>query len=201
MDVLLTESAPGLADAAAGALRARGHRVFECHPVGGYGDLGCLAALDGGRCPLDTGGVDVVLDVRAPAPVFTTREAGVVCARRASTPLVIAALPASDRPNCPWALWCAPEDAVAATERLGAAGVDVVRALTASVRLALYRAAYDSRATVGIRYDDGELAVTVTTDRPVPAAAGAVRAAATAAVSAALPGVRLSGVELCSGRA
>jgi hypothetical protein len=96
MDVLLTESAQGLGAPAAAGLRALGHRVFQCHPVAGRGDFGCLAALDGGRCPLDTGGVDVVLDVRGPDPEFTTREYAVVCARRAAAPLVVAgeALPA-----------------------------------------------------------------------------------------------------------
>lgn len=200
MDVLLTESAQGLGAPAAAELRALGHRVFQCHPVDGRGDFGCLAAMDGGRCPLDTGGVDVVLDVRGSEPQFTTREYAVVCARRAATPLVVAGekLPASAGTPCSWAMWCAPGQAVAVTERLGSAGVDVVKAITASVRLVLYRTAYDSRAIVTARDEDGDIEVTVTTDRPVLEAVDAVREAVAAEVAALLPGARVAGVSFVS---
>jgi hypothetical protein len=83
---------------------------------------------------------------------------------------------------------------VAVTERLGSAGMDVVKGITATVRLLLYQIAYDSRAIVTARDEDGDIGVTVTTDRPALEALDAVREAVTTEVAALLPGARVAGV-------
>jgi hypothetical protein len=87
--VLVVESEPGVADAAAEELRAAGHEVVRCHERGAP-VFPCNALADDRRCPLDEAPVDAALDVRSgvgPAP--TAWEDGFACAIRRRIPTVV----------------------------------------------------------------------------------------------------------------
>ena len=87
LDVMLLESDPGAADAAAETLTAAGHRVHRCHEVG-LGAFPCNGVIDPKKCPLMMP-VDVALLVRRhPYPRPTPLEDGVSCAIRAGVPVV-----------------------------------------------------------------------------------------------------------------
>lgn len=122
MRVLVTESKPGAAGDVRVSLVLRGHQVFTCH-ADGADDFTCVGAHDGGTCPLDLGMVDVVVDVRGDDDGFTTREYGVVCARRAHVPVVIAGptVPVSAGATFPAvAVHCAAADVSEAVESASA---------------------------------------------------------------------------------
>jgi hypothetical protein len=72
------------------ALTEAGHEVVRCH-----GDdeppFPCAALVEGRRCPLESGPVDVVLDAHAhPSRLPSRYEDGVVCGLRSAIPLVVA---------------------------------------------------------------------------------------------------------------
>ncbi len=87
MDVLVTESIAGAAQAAAHELEAAGHRVHRCHEDGAP-----LFPCNGltGDCPLDSGTIDLVLAVR---PHVRTNPAagedGVTCGLRRRIPVAV----------------------------------------------------------------------------------------------------------------
>jgi hypothetical protein len=119
MRILCTETDPGLADGAVERLQAAGHDVVRCFdPI--LGAAGPCVGLDLGDCPLDRpGGVDVVLDVRAPGrPRPVAAEAGVTCALRQRIPLAMAG-PAWPNPYARWVVAATGDevDAVAACEK------------------------------------------------------------------------------------
>jgi hypothetical protein len=135
------------------ALVLRGHQVFTCH-ADGADDFTCAGVHDVGACPLDLGMVDVVVDVRDEDNEFTTREYGVVCARRADVPVVIAGptLPVSSGATFPVvAVHCGPDDVSEAVE--SAAALPDVAALS-SLRTGLHeviaRHTGEQRAVVSI---------------------------------------------------
>lgn len=87
MDVLVTESTAGAAQAAAERLEAAGHRVHRCHAPSSPA-FPCAALTSG--CPMDDAPIDLVLTVRAhvrttPAPT----EDGVACGLRRRVPVAI----------------------------------------------------------------------------------------------------------------
>lgn len=150
MRALLTEAFPGQAAGLAAAMTAQGHAVFTCHTDST--DLRCAAIRGGGPCPLDTGAIDVVIDVRRDAPPeLTTREYAVVCARRAGVALVVVGddLPASGDAVADWALITrANHDAHNVETFVAASDKDGLTALRAAVREFLGERNYDSRANV-----------------------------------------------------
>src|SRR3546814_20188340 len=114
MDVLLIQSRPGAARAAAESLEAAGHRVHLCHEPGEPA-FPCKGLVDPSSCPLE-GHIDVALLVRpriAPRP--TAVEDGVTCALRAGVPLVEPGSELLD-PSGPWVtLRTHTDDAVVAS--------------------------------------------------------------------------------------
>ena len=87
MDVLVTESASGAAEAAARELEAAGHRVHRCHDTSSP-TFPCAGLT--GECPLEAGAIDLVLTVRGhvrttPAPT----EDGVTCGLRYRVPVAV----------------------------------------------------------------------------------------------------------------
>lgn len=87
LDVLVVESLPRAAAAAAEALTAAGHTVHRCYDDGVPG-FPCYAVAGPGACPLDHH-VDVALVVRRRVdPRPTVFERGVACALRAGVPVV-----------------------------------------------------------------------------------------------------------------
>jgi hypothetical protein len=116
MDVLVVESDPGVADAAIEALEAAHHRVLRCHDAGSPA-FPCRG-LDPGDCPLESGTVQVVLDVRGKTtPRPDPLEDGVSCALRRRLPVVVAGTSAIN----PFARFpvvdASRQDVVAACER------------------------------------------------------------------------------------
>jgi hypothetical protein len=89
MDVLVTESIAGAAQAAVSELEAAGHRVHRCHEEGA--PLFPCAGLATDACPLDSGAIDLVLAVR---PHVRTNPAagedGVTCGLRRRIPVAVA---------------------------------------------------------------------------------------------------------------
>jgi hypothetical protein len=88
MDVLVTESIAGAAQAAVTDLEAAGHRVHRCHEEGA--PLFPCAGLATDACPLDAGAIDLVLAVR---PHVRTNPAagedGVTCGLRRRIPVAV----------------------------------------------------------------------------------------------------------------
>ncbi|WP_436776440.1 hypothetical protein [Yinghuangia sp. YIM S09857] len=99
LDILLTEATPGDSDRAAEQLAASGHRVHRCHPgarpgtdptqAGAASQPRCVAWQAGGRCPLTSDTIDLVVDVRTAHGPETAREQGTMCALLAGIPLVV----------------------------------------------------------------------------------------------------------------
>ncbi|HSA51260.1 MAG TPA: hypothetical protein VLH10_14300 [Yinghuangia sp.] len=99
LNVLLTEAHPGDSETAAALLAGAGHRVHRCHPVArpatGAEDTAeqtsgaCVAWHTGGKCPLTTTAIDVVVDARRVSGPETPREQGAMCATLTSVPLVV----------------------------------------------------------------------------------------------------------------
>lgn len=200
MRILCTETDPGLAGAAVDRLRAAGHEVVTCFDPA-LGAWGPCVGLDRGTCPLDEpGGVDVLLDVRAPGrPRPAPGEAGVTCALRRGVPLATAG-PAWPNPFARWVTATAHGDvdvdvveacARAADHHLVELG-DMVSIAACQVLGAGRRPGVEVHTDV--RQDGGELHVTV--HRPPQDAAldasvavhahGALRAAGVAAVAISL---------------
>jgi hypothetical protein len=88
MDVLVTESVAGAAQAAAQELEAAGHRVHRCHEEGA--PVFPCAGLATDQCPLESGTIDLVLAVR---PRVRTQPAagedGVTCGLRRRVPVAV----------------------------------------------------------------------------------------------------------------
>ncbi|MEZ5169299.1 MAG: hypothetical protein R3A49_00960 [Acidimicrobiia bacterium] len=94
LGVLVIEADPGAASQVSEELVAAGHRVVRCHDSDRE-EFPCSALATGSSCPLDGGGVDLVLDVRShPRSRPTVTETGVTCALRDRLPLVVAGRPA-----------------------------------------------------------------------------------------------------------
>ena len=189
MRVLVTESKPGRADGIRRRLTERGHVVTVCHSDKGS-DFHC-AGITGHGCPLDLGAVDVVIDVRDHDPEFTTREYGVVCAHRASVPLVVAgaAVPFSHgQPLESVAVQCDEPGAVDAVEHaVELPDTTALHALRTVVREVLGRLTGDERVTVSL-VDHGFYVDVVIRTGVVPSAA--VREELTAAVRNAMSSFR-----------
>ena len=90
MRVLVVGASPRGVERASGVLRAAGHDTVHCHAVD-EPPFPCAALVEGGRCPLELGPVDVVLDVHERASHMPSRaEDGVMCGLRRGIPLVVA---------------------------------------------------------------------------------------------------------------
>lgn len=92
LDIVLTEASEGDCDAAAAELSASGHRVHRCHPAqdpAADPEHRCVAWRPGGRCPLTTEPVDLVIDVRGADGPETPREQAAMCAHLAGVPLIV----------------------------------------------------------------------------------------------------------------
>lgn len=88
--ILVTEEHPGDCDEAAAELGDLGHVVHRCHPEGAASpERSCIAWQPGGRCPLKTEPIDIVIDVRSAYGPETPREHGAMCALLANVPLVV----------------------------------------------------------------------------------------------------------------
>jgi hypothetical protein len=153
MRVLVTESKAGAAAPVRTELVLRGHQVFTCHPDGSD-DFHCAAVQAASSCPLDLGIVDVLVDVRDEDEDFTTREYGVVCARRSEIPIVVAG---PTRPTSAGvaldsvAVQCAPRDATDAVESAAALpDAAALHALRTTVRDVLRRRSGEQRALVSL---------------------------------------------------
>jgi hypothetical protein len=121
MNVLVVESHPHAADAAAAALEDAGHRVHRCYDKGAKG-FPCRGILDPAACPLESS-IDVALVVRRHINPRPTRlEDGVRCAIRAGVPIVEDGTEVLD-PYTPWiAQRLGPHADVVQACRLAASG-------------------------------------------------------------------------------
>ena len=116
MDILVTESTSGAAQAAATELEAAGHRVHRCHDSGSA-TFPCAGLTD--DCPLDAGAIDLVLTVRGhvrttPAPA----EDGVTCGLRHRVPVAVTGQTVMNPFEAFGAETVDPDDLVAACERV-----------------------------------------------------------------------------------
>lgn len=154
MRALLTEERPGDCRTIAEALERRGHVAQCCHERTGE-DGRCLAVRSAGWCPLDTGDIDVMVDVRgAGSRRMAAREFGVVCALRAGTPVVVASDSRGYVPD--WAAESCPLDqAVQVAETLATGmAARAHRDVTDAVRLVL-RGVPDSGPARVLLHDHG----------------------------------------------
>jgi hypothetical protein len=88
MDVLVTESIEGAAQAAVTELEAAGHRVHRCHEEGA--PVFPCAGLASDACPLDSGAIDLVLAVRPHVRTNPSAgEDGVACGLRRRVPVAV----------------------------------------------------------------------------------------------------------------
>jgi hypothetical protein len=153
MRVLVTESKAGAAAPVRTELVLRGHQVLSCHPDSGD-DFHCTAINAGGTCPLDLGLVDVLVDVRDEDYQFTTREYGVVCARRVDVPIVIAGPTRPTSAGVPLdkvAVQCAPRDVADAVESAAALpDAAALHSLRIAIRDVLRRRTGEQRALVSV---------------------------------------------------
>jgi hypothetical protein len=120
MKVLVVESEPQAAATAMVQLEALGHEIERCQDPDNDSPLSPCHALTSGRCPLDAGDVDVVLDVRGPThPQRTPLEDGVSCGIRRHVPVVVAGR-TTPNPFDRFQVHVAGRDIVGACERAAA---------------------------------------------------------------------------------
>jgi hypothetical protein len=167
--VLVVESESHAADAAIEDLRRAGHEIVRCTEPGAP-SFPCAGVR--GTCPLESPGVDVVLDVRRrprsqPAP----GEVGVTCALRRHVPLVVAGSLVLE----PYEEWAVAE--VEQTERIvetvERAAVDALRAhsevATRALRSAMAVRGLDvDAATVRVYRRKGRLVAAIQATPPLP---------------------------------
>jgi hypothetical protein len=168
MEILLTEAAPGDADAVASKLEAAGHNVSRCNLPGS--DC-CASLVNRVGCPLQEGAISAVVDVRRRPQEFGVHELGAMCAVRAGAPLVVCGPAAGE--EGPWRdadVRCT-EDALLdvltfADAVTGLAGRRrVEHAVTATLRAFGQAGA----AEVAVRSEPGVVLVAITVDGPVGA--------------------------------
>jgi len=88
MDILVTESIAGAAREAVDELEAAGHRVHRCHEEGQ--PLFPCVGLATDQCPLESGGIDLVLAVRPRVRTHPSAgEDGVTCGLRRRVPVAV----------------------------------------------------------------------------------------------------------------
>jgi hypothetical protein len=173
LDVLLLESLPGTADAAAAALEDAGHRVHRCFDHAGpeTSPFACAAMTEPGGCPLDAS-VDVALVARdhaasTPGP----RERAVACAVRAGVPIVAQGSDPVDE-LAPWIdRRVNGEGVVAACEAAADAAWSPLRAaILERIGLALRAAAIEpEEVDCRLAVHDGDLGVHLHLPRPADA--------------------------------
>jgi hypothetical protein len=169
MDILVTESTSGAAEAAAGRLAAAGHRIHWCHEASSPA-FPCAGLTSG--CPMDDAPIDLVLTVRGhvrttPAP----SEDGVVCGLRRRIPVAIAGHTVMNPYEALGAESVdADDDLVAACERVAASRrpehEEVARAVVRDT-LAIERFPAEP-CDVSVRRVAGRLKVQVTVPAVVP---------------------------------
>jgi hypothetical protein len=165
LDVLVVESHPGAADAAAAALEASGHQVHRCHDAGSAA-FPCVGVADPGACPID-GAMDAALVVRRGiVPQPTEYEQGVGCAIRAGVPVVEEGSDVLD-PFAPWLHSRVDGDVVSACEE--AAAGDALVGVAEAAMGPLLDAALVPRADVRCRLERtrSRLIVRLVASRPL----------------------------------
>jgi hypothetical protein len=167
MEILLTEAAPGDADAVARKLETAGHRVSRCNLPGSDR---CAPMANHVSCPLRERVISAVVDVRGRPEGFGVHELGAMCAVQAGVPLVVCG-PTADEDG-PWRdadVRCTEDallDVLAFADPVtGLAGRHrVERAVTATLRAF----GHPGTADVAIRSEPGVVLVTVTIDGNLP---------------------------------
>lgn len=96
LNIMVLESEPDAAAAAADELRGAGHTVLTCHESGGAA-FPCRGLVRSSACPLQSHAVDVALVVRSQQHAQPTlREDGARCALVHRVPLVVAGVSVLD---------------------------------------------------------------------------------------------------------
>lgn len=164
MRVLLTESAPGVADEPERRLREAGYDISFCRPDRRADVDDCVVLRGIGHCPLRTDAdIALMVDARsADAPTLpTAREFGACCALRHDVPLVVIG-PADGR-HFPWsraAAVCGVEELIGVCERLTRPVDEVLRRDAERVaREALLANGYDVGVHVTVVHAAGSNAV------------------------------------------
>jgi hypothetical protein len=173
LDVLVIESRPGAAAAAARALQAAGHTTTSCHPDGAEAAFPCRAVIDPAGCPLDDR-PDVALLVRDGNAEPGAHEQGASCAVRDGIPLVEAGPPDALDPYEPWLAGRVDGDTgdiVAACEAARTAALAALRRRILTLVRPSLAAAHISMAGVTCRIEPRGLGLRVSFDifGPVPA--------------------------------
>lgn len=168
MEILLTEAAPGDADAVASRLEAAGHRVSRCNLPGSDR---CAPLANRVGCPLQKRAISAVVDVRCRPEGFGMHELGAMCAVQAGVPLAVCG-PTADEDG-PWRdadVRCT-EDALLDVLAFADAvtGLAGRRRVEHAVAATLRTLGHPGTAEVAIRSAPGVVLVTVTVDSPLPA--------------------------------
>jgi hypothetical protein len=164
MRVLLTESAPGVADESEQRLREAGYDISLCHPDHRADVDGCVVLRGIGHCPLRTDAdIGLVVDARSDqAPALSTaRELGACCALRNHVPLVVTG--PADTNRFPWSeatAICTAEELAGTCERLTRPVDEVVRGDAERVaRQALQASGYAPDIHVTVAHAAGATAI------------------------------------------
>src|SRR5215468_5545558 len=161
MEILLTEAAPGDADAVASKLDAAGHNVSRCNLPGSDR---CASLVNRVGCPLQEGVISAVVDVRRGPRGFGLHELGAMCAVRAGVPLVVCGPTAGE--DGPWRdadVRCT-EDALldVLTFADAVTGLAGRRRVEHAVTATLRAFGHPGAAVVAIRSEPGVVPITIT---------------------------------------
>lgn len=162
MRILLTESTTGAASLVERELRAAGYDVVLCHSEpGAAGD--CIAIAGQSSCPLHTGPVDLVVDVKEQDGPLTGREFGASCAVRNNIPLVVAGPAEGD--GFPWSdatVICTPATVIEGCEAaVFPIAVHIAGIITHAACRCLRATGLDTPVTVSIVEAAGDVGVFV----------------------------------------
>jgi hypothetical protein len=168
MDILVTESSYGAAQAAAEQLEAAGHRVHRCHDASSPA-FPCAGLT--GACPIDATPMDLVLTVRGhvrmtPSPT----EDGVTCGFRHRIPVAVTGRTVMNPFEAFGAEAVDPDDLVAACERVAQSRRPAHEEVATEVmREALAVGGFATEPSeVAVQRIDGRLSVRVTVPDEVP---------------------------------
>ncbi len=184
MHILITDETTESSRNVASSFRERGHEVHTCrdgeHP-------GC-AGLRGGRCPLDTLPIDLVVGTGTNSREHADlRHEGILCGARRRLPIMFVGIPPDDLlpPWVPLRATRSQKDAVDVAEQVVASPLPMHSALATEVlREGLTRDGTTTRgASAEVHRRDGGLRVDLVVDDSVPLRA---REALTVLVHAAL---------------